>query len=164
MVLGMLGVLVVVRPSVGAIDPGHLIILAGAIGFAVSIVMVKSLTGTDSVVRILFWMLIIQSAFGLVPAIAAWRSPPSDLWPAILVIAFTGTFSHYCLARALVHADTMVIMPMDYLRLPLAAAIGWLLYKEGFDLFTAAGAMLIVAGNLLNVQRRPARSAAIARP
>jgi drug/metabolite transporter (DMT)-like permease len=68
-------------------------------------------------------------------------------------------FSHYCLARALVHAETMVIMPMDFLRLPLSALIGWLLYQEGLDLFTAAGATLIVAGNLLNVQRRQARPA-----
>ena len=80
--------------------------------------------------RILFWMLIIQSAFGLVPAIAVWRSPPAELWPAILVISFTGMFSHYCMARALAHAETMVIMPMDFLRLPLAALVGWLLYGE----------------------------------
>jgi drug/metabolite transporter (DMT)-like permease len=162
--LGMLGVLIIVRPSVGAVDPGHVIILAGSVGFAVSIVMVKSLTGTESAVRILFWMLIIQSAFGLVPAIAVWRSPPAELWPAILVISFTGMFSHYCMARALAHAETMVIMPMDFLRLPLAALVGWVLYGEGFDLFTAAGVSLILAGNLLNVQRRSVRPAAMAQP
>jgi len=164
MVLGLLGVLVIVRPSVGAIDPGHLVILAGSVGFGISIVMVKSLTRTESVVRILFWMLLIQSGFGLIPAIAVWRSPPVELWPAILVIAFTGTFSHYCMTRALFHAEAMVVMPMDFLRLPAGALIGWLLYQEGLDLFTTVGAVLILGGNLLNVQRRPARPATISQP
>jgi drug/metabolite transporter (DMT)-like permease len=164
MVLGLLGVLVIVRPAVGAVDPGHLVILAGSVGFGVSIVMTKALTRTESVVRIMFWMLIIQSAIGLVPAIAAWQNPPVALWPAILVIAFTGAFSHYCLARALFHADAMVVMPMDFLRLPGAALVGWLLYQEVLDGFTAAGAFLILAGNLLNLQRRTPKPAAVSQP
>lgn len=164
MVLGIIGVLVIVRPSVGAIDPGHLVMLAGTIGFAVSIVMVKALTRTESVVRIIFWMLVVQSAIGLVPAIAVWRSPPVELWPAILVVSFTGAFSHYCMARALANAEAMVVMPMDFLRLPFGGLVGWLLYREGFDLFTAAGAFMIIAGNLLNVQRRKAGAPAMARP
>ena len=106
--------------------------------------MVKSLTRTDNVVRIIFWMLIIQSVIGLVPAIYVWRTPSAELWPWILLIAFTGTSSHYCLARALAHADATLISPIDFLRVPLSAMIGWLLYKEQIDMFTAAGAALIL--------------------
>ena len=50
-VLGLVGVLVIVRPGATAVDPGHLIMLAGAVAFGISVVMVKSLTRTDSVVR-----------------------------------------------------------------------------------------------------------------
>jgi len=164
MVLGLIGVLVIVRPAAGAIDPGHVIILAGTFGFAISIVMVRSLTRTESVVGIIFWMLIIQSIIGLVPALAVWRNPPVELWPAILMVAFTGAVSHYCLARALANAEAMVVMPMDFLRLPFAGLVGWLLYQETIDVFTAAGALLIIAGNVLNVQRRQVAAAAVARP
>lgn len=153
---GLLGVLVIVRPGVQPVEPGHLIMLAGAVGFGISIVMVKSLTRTDNVVRIIFWMLIIQSAIGLIPAIQTWRNPPLELWPWILIVAFTGMSSHFCMARALVHADTTVVMPMDFLRLPFSALIGWLIYQEQIDVFTACGAMLILGGNLLNLQKRPA--------
>jgi drug/metabolite transporter (DMT)-like permease len=152
--LGIVGVAIIVRPGVGTADPGHLVMLAGAVAFAVSVVMVKSLTRTESVVRIIFWMLIIQSAIGLIPAIQVWKSPPADIWPAILIIAFTGTFSHFCLARALSHADATFIMPIDFFRVPLSALIGWMLYQEQVDIFTAGGAALILAGNLLNLQRR----------
>ncbi|MGI6853034.1 DMT family transporter [Mesorhizobium sp. 1B3] len=154
--LGLVGVLVIVRPGVQQVDPGHLIMLSGAVTFGISIVMVKSLTRTDNVVRIIFWMLVIQSVIGLIPAIHTWRNPPIELWPWILVISFTGMSSHFCMARALAYADATVVMPMDFLRLPFSAMIGWLLYQEQIGVFTACGAALILGGNLFNLQKRPA--------
>lgn len=162
--LGLVGIVVIVRPGLNAIQAGHLIVLAAAVFFGVSLVMVKSLTRTDNVVRIIFWMLIIQSAIGLIPAIYVWTNPPLELWPWILVIAFTGSSSHYCLARALVHADATLVSPIDFLRVPLSALIGWLLYSEQIDVWTAAGALLILAGNLINLRVRPARVTAPVAP
>ena len=68
------------------------------------------------------------------------------------MIAFCGTFSHYCMARAMLHADATVVIPMDFLRVPLTAAAGWLIYSERLDMFTVLGASLILAGNLLNLK------------
>jgi len=158
-VLGLIGVVVIVRPGVNAVDPGHLVVLGAAVCFGISLVLVKSLTRTDSVVRIIFWMLIIQSALGLIPAVYVWRTPSLELWPWILLIAFTGMSSHFCMARALTYADATVISPMDFLRVPLSALVGWLLYHEQIDVFTAGGAALILAGNLLNLQRKTPRVA-----
>ncbi|MER9404492.1 DMT family transporter [Mesorhizobium caraganae] len=160
--LGLIGVVIIVRPGVGAVDPGHLIVLGAAVCFGISVVMVKSLTRTDSVVRIIFWMLIIQSVVGLIPALCEWRNPPLELWPWIALIAFTGMSSHFCMARALAYADATVISPMDFLRVPLSALIGWLLYSEQIDAFTAGGALLILLGNLLNLQRNAVKPAEMA--
>ncbi|QKC83676.1 DMT family transporter [Mesorhizobium sp. NZP2077] len=161
-VLGLIGVVVIVRPGVGSIDPGHLVVLGAAVCFGISLVLVKSLTRTDSVVRIIFWMLTIQSAVGLIPALYVWRTPSLELWPWILLIAFTGMSSHFCMARALTYAEATVISPMDFLRVPLSALVGWLLYHEQIDAFTAGGALLILMGNLLNLQRKPVQPAEVA--
>jgi drug/metabolite transporter (DMT)-like permease len=161
-VLGLIGVVVIVRPSAGTINPGHLMVLGAAVCFGVSMVMVKSLTRTESVIRIIFWMLIVQSALGLLPALYEWQNPPLELWPWIAVIAFTGMSSHLCLARALVYADATLISPMDFLRVPLSALLGWLVYNERIDVFVALGAALILLGNLLNLQRRAPKPAEIA--
>jgi drug/metabolite transporter (DMT)-like permease len=74
----------------------------------------------------------------------------------VVVIAFCGTYSHYCFARAMQHADATVVVPMDFLRVPLTALVGWMMYKEGLDLFTLLGIALILAANLLNLVRLPA--------
>lgn len=152
-VLGLVGVALIVRPDAGRVEPGQLIALGAAVGFSVSLIMVKSLTRTDSAVVIIFWMLIVQSAVGLAPALYTWRPTPAHLWPWIVVIALCGTFSHYCMARAMVHADATVVVPMDFLRVPLTATAGWLIYGERLDAYTVIGAVLILAGNLLNLKR-----------
>lgn len=152
--IGVLGVLVIVRPGLAAVDPGHLVVLGSAVMFGISFTMVKSLTRTESATAIIFWMLIIQSVIGIVPALQVWRWPSAEVWPWIFAIAFTGTFSHYAMARALAHADATVVMPMDFLRLPLTVLVGWLVYSERIDLFTAGGAGLILLANLVNLQRR----------
>jgi len=154
--LGLIGVVVIVRPGVSAASAGQLAMLFAAAAFAVSIVTMKSLTRSDSTVVIIFWMLVIQSLLGIVPALHAWRWPSAELWPWIVVLAFAGTFSHYCLTNAMRHAETTIVVPMDFLRVPLSAAVGWLVYAERLDLVTLLGAAVILGGNLLNLSgRRP---------
>lgn len=159
LVLGIIGVAIIVRPGAMAINPGHVAVLAAAVCFAVSVVMVKSLTRTETAVTIIFWMLIIQSVIGLIPALWTWHWPSAGVWPFVLAAAFCGSFAHYCQARALAHADATVIMTMDFLRVPLAALLGYLVYSETIDMATAIGAALILSGNMLNLQRRPSREA-----
>jgi drug/metabolite transporter (DMT)-like permease len=150
--LGLIGVVVIVRPATSEINPGQLIALGAAVGFGISVAMVKSLTRTEQPVAIMFWMLVVQSAAGLFPALYVWQWPAAHLWFWVVVIAFCGTFSHYCMARAMLHADATVVIPMDFLRVPLSATAGWLIYSERLDLFTVIGAALILTGNLLNLK------------
>jgi drug/metabolite transporter (DMT)-like permease len=151
-VLGVVGVIVIVRPVTGEINPGQLIALAAAVGFGISVAMMKSLTRTENTVAIIFWMLAIQAAAGFFPSLYVWIWPSPHAWAWIVVIAICGTFSHYCMARAMLHADATVVLPMDFLRVPLTALAGWLIYSERLDMFTVLGAALILTGNLLNLK------------
>jgi drug/metabolite transporter (DMT)-like permease len=150
--LGLVGVIIIVRPATGQVDPGQLIALGAAIGFGISMVLVKSLTRTESALQVIFWMLVVQSTAGLLPTLALWTWPSAHGWGWIIVIGVCGTFSHYCLASAMHYADATVVVPMDFLRVPLTATAGWLLYSERLDIFTGLGAALILAGNLLNLK------------
>ena len=151
-VLGLVGVVVIVRPATGEVNPGQLIALAAAVGFGISIAVVKSLTRTEQTLAIIFWMLVVQAVASLLPALYVWTWPSPAVWGWSIVIAFCGTFSHYCMARAMLHADATVVIPMDFLRVPLTAAAGWLIYSERLDAFTVLGAALILTGNLVNLK------------
>jgi drug/metabolite transporter (DMT)-like permease len=157
-VLGIVGVLIIVRPGLDRVEWGQVVALLAAIGFAGSIILVKSLTRTENVVSIIFWMLIIQSAIGAIPAAIVWKTPPMEAWPWLAVIAACGTYSHFCMAHALRHADATTVVPLDFLRVPLTAIAAWLVFSERFDVFTVVGAAVILGGNLLNLRRGSAAS------
>ena len=156
--LGLIGVLIIVRPFAGTVSAGQLIAVGAALGFAISVIMVKMMTRDDSPTVIIFWMMAIQSVIGFVPALYVWQWPTPHAWMWVMVIAFVGTYSHYCMTRALMHADATTVVPMDFLRVPLAAVLGWLVYAERVDLFTALGAALILFGNLLNLKEAKQRA------
>ena len=122
-------------------------------GFGISVVLVKSLTRTDAAIQVSFWMLVVQSVIGIVPALAVWQWPSASGWGWVLLVAFCGTYSHYCFARAMELADATVVVPMDFLRVPFIALAGWALYAERVDLLTLAGMALILTGNGLNLVR-----------
>jgi drug/metabolite transporter (DMT)-like permease len=151
-VLGLVGVVVIVRPATGEINPGQLIALGAAVGFGISMALVKWLTRTESVLAVIFWMLVVQSAAGFFPTLYLWTWPSAYAWGWMAVIAICGTFSHYCLANAMRYADATVVVPMDFLRVPLTATAGWLIYSERLDMFTVLGAALILTGNLFNLK------------
>jgi len=159
-VLGLIGVVVIVRPGLSAVNVGQLIALMAAVAFGVSITMVKSLTRTDTTLQIIFWMTVVQSIAGFVPAIVVWTWPSATAWGWLLVVAFCGTFSHYCMARAMLYADATIVVPMDFLRVPLTALAGWLIYAERMDLLTVLGAAMILGGNVLNLRSPAERRAA----
>ncbi|TKW78489.1 MAG: DMT family transporter [Bradyrhizobium icense] len=161
--LGIVGVVMIVRPATGEINTGQLIALAAAVGFGISIAIVKSLTRTEQTVTIVFYMAAVQMVGSLGPGLYAWTWPSATTWGWAILVAFCGTYSHYCMTRAMLYADATVVVPMDFLRVPLTALMGWLLYSERLDAFTVVGAALILTGNLVNLRASappaPARAA-----
>jgi drug/metabolite transporter (DMT)-like permease len=158
-VLGLVGVFVIVRPTAGEVNFGQLVALIAAAALGVTVVMMKSLTRTEPALTIVFWMMAIQAVVGILPTLHVWVWPSSYIWFCAIAVAVGGTFSHFCMARAMLYADATLVVPMDFLRVPLTATAGWLLYGERLDAFTILGAALILAGNLMNL-KSPAPKAA----
>lgn len=152
--LGFLGVLVIVRPGLAATEFGQVVALAAALGFAATVTMTKALTRTDEPLTVIFYMFAIQIVIGAVPTILEWRTPQGAQWFWLALVATAGTFSHFCLTKAMSLADNTVILPMDFLRVPLTAVAGLALYGDPITPWLAGGAALILAGNLLNLAPR----------
>lgn len=151
--IGFAGIVIVARPSPDTINFGTLAAMCAAIGFAGSILVTKRLTRTETLTCILFWMTLSQSVFGLVCAgfdgdIAL---PSAQSLPWLAIIAFAGLMAHFCLTTALSLAPATLVSPVDFMRLPLIAVIGLLVYNEPVDALTIAGALVIFGANYLNM-------------
>jgi drug/metabolite transporter (DMT)-like permease len=163
-VLGLLGVLVIVRPGLAAFQPAALLVLGAAVGFATTQIATKKLTRTDPTFAIIFWMNAIQLPLAYLasdPLFPA-RLGAADL-PVVLAIGTTGLASHYCLTNAFRAGDASMVMPLDFMRIPLIAVIGWWLYGEALDPLVFLGAGLIITGILWNL-RSEARQLRLERP
>ena len=150
--LGFAGVLVILRPGIAVIDPAAFVVLGSAMGFGAMFTITRSLAPTERPLTILFYMNLVQLplSFGLM--LPDWVAPPVELLPWILVTGLGGLASHYCFARAFALADAALVAPVDFLRLPVVAVVGYLLYQEPTSLFVWLGAGVIIAGNLLNLR------------
>ena len=149
--LGFVGIVFIVKPGTAQIDEGHLVALLAAMGFAISIAMTKVITRTDSALTVIFLMFLIQTVIGAVPAFLTWKWPEPHNWIWVAVVALAGTCSHYCLSKAISLADTTIVTPMDFLRVPLTVLVGYWIYREGFDLYSIFGTLLILGANTLNL-------------
>jgi drug/metabolite transporter (DMT)-like permease len=157
-VLGLIGVLVILRPGLETFRPETLLVLAAAVGFAVTMITTKKLTMTDSTFAIIIWMNVIQLPLTLIPSDPLFVMKLSlGQLPAFAAVGVAGLASHYCLANAFRAGDASVVVPLDFLRIPLIAVIGWWLYGEALDALVFVGAGLIIVGVLWNLQSEAGR-------
>lgn len=151
--LGFAGILVILRPGLETVTVAMLASSIGAIGFAGSHVGAKKLAGVDSPLVVVFYMALLQVPLGAVPAIATWRPLTTEAMAWALVLAVAATVGHLFLNRAFQRADATVVVPMDFLRVPLIAVIAWAVYAEAIDLWVLVGAVIIFAGNYHMIRR-----------
>ncbi|SER43541.1 Permease of the drug/metabolite transporter (DMT) superfamily [Tranquillimonas rosea] len=151
--VGFAGILIVARPDMSGLAPGLLPAALAAFGFAGSILTTKILTRTATITCILFWLTSMQAVFGLVCAglDGSIALPSAGNLPWIGVIGLAGLMAHLCLTTALSVAPATLVVPFDFLRLPVIAAVGMLMYAEPVALSVAVGAALICGANYLNV-------------
>jgi drug/metabolite transporter (DMT)-like permease len=152
-VLGFLGVMVILRPGIASFNPAALLVLTAALGFAVSLIQTKALTTSETTYAIVLWMNAVQLPLALI------GSNPENFLNLglaqalpLLGVAIAGLASHFCLTQAFRFGDATVVVPLDFMRIPLIALVGWWLYGEALDAWVFAGAGLIVLGISWNLR------------
>jgi len=149
---GVAGVILILRPGLAVISPASLAVLGGAVCYALSHTLTRKLAQVDTPLAILFYMTLIQLPLGFASSIFDWATPSMTMLPWIIVVGVTALSGHYCMARALAIADAIVVVPLDFLRLPLIAGVGALIYHEPLDWLVLAGGGVMFTGNLINIR------------
>lgn len=157
--LGFAGALIVIRPVGMTISLGTASALACAVAYAFSYIAIKQLTRTERAITILFWLSLFQGLYTTVLTFGSLSWPTPAAWVWLLVVSLSGLAAHYCIARAFALADATIVTPMDYLRVPLIAFVGWAAYAEALDPFVLIGGAVIAAANIINLsaERRSER-------
>ncbi|MDC5840596.1 DMT family transporter [Vibrio europaeus] len=149
--LGFCGVLVIVKPGFDIVSPAAFIVLAAAFCYAVAHTSTKSLASSEHPLTILFFMCATQLPIGFFFSIVNWHPPQGIEWLWLLVIGSTSLSAHYCMTKAMQCAEVSFVVTMDFLRLPMIALVGVMLYSEPFEISLVFGAALMLLGNLIGI-------------
>jgi drug/metabolite transporter (DMT)-like permease len=147
------GALIVIRPGVAALDPVALLAVFTALVWASSTILVKVMARTESAGAIVTWLTLLLTPLSLVPALFVWVTPTAEQLLLAGLLGLAGSIGHFCLTRALAVTEATVVVPFDYLRLPLVALIAYLAFGESPDLWTWVGGGVIAASGIYIAQR-----------
>ncbi len=127
---GFCGVLIVVGPNLSEISVGTALALTNALLLAMTALIVKRLTATEPVEAIIIWMVVLSTPLSLVPALFVWQWPDLITFVLLICLAIAGTFGHFFWTRACSLAEMTQLQPIEFVRLPLSALLGFLIFLE----------------------------------
>ena len=146
--VGFAGVLLMLRPEASGIGVPELAAVISALFFALAIVTVKDLTRDHSTLTLVLYTNAFTTIVGLPFAFGGWILPDLTGWLLLAVLGLTGVGAQSCYVRALSTGEASLMGLIDYVRLPLAIAAGFVIFHELPDVFSLAGAGVIIGSTL----------------
>lgn len=152
-VAGFIGVLIILRPGLTAIQPGAFFALGSAVFFAIYQVMTRVVSRDDDSDTSLLYMAVVGAVVASSMGPFFWTAPDRNGWFWLVVLAAFGTFNHYLLIRALEYAPASVLQPFNYTLLPWATVVGLIVFGQFPDAWTIIGATIVVVSGLYTIYR-----------
>jgi drug/metabolite transporter (DMT)-like permease len=173
--VGLVGVLIVVRPGTSAFQIASLLPLLAAIGYAFLHILTRRIGGTENATAMVFY---IQATFLAVATVAGlalghggfdtFDHPSAQflfrawVWPTLFdlgLMIFSGiviAIGGYMISQAYSRSEAALIAPFEYIALPLSVAFGLILFAELPDAFALSGIALILVSGLVLIWREAA--------
>ncbi len=142
-IIGFVGMLIIIQPGVETLSFGILLAIIAAIAHSFNGLIVKKLTLTDSPQSIVIWMVIILIPITLVPALLVWEWPSIETWAYLWGIAIVGTAAHLLWTKSYSMAEITSLQSIEFIKLPLMAFMGWMIFYEVPGIWTWVGGFII---------------------
>ncbi|TFW05465.1 DMT family transporter [Oxalobacteraceae bacterium OM1] len=150
-VVGLLGVLVVLRPTGAGL--GGLAVLAAAVLYAITAITVRVMARSDSAESLVFWLTFMVAVGAGILASPDWMEVRRSDWPTLAALAVTGFLGQLCITEAFRHGEASAIAPYEYTALAWGVGIDYLLWQTLPDQWTLLGAAIIVSAGIYLVRR-----------
>lgn len=148
--IGFLGILLILRPSLGLSEVANLVGLVGSVLSAIAIFGIRQLSKVETTETILSYYFFFSAIVSFFPMVAAWKPVAQPiLW---LNLALIGLFSfsfQYCLTKSLTHAPATKVSTLNYLNVVFSGALGWWFFAEMPTLWVLGGSALIIVGGII---------------
>ena len=154
--VGFFGTLIILQPGVVDITFGVLLALISALSIAMASLIVKTLTRSESQHAIVTWMVVMQAPLALMPSLWFWQWPNLLTWGFLWCMALAGTIAHLCFTRAFSLVDITALQPLEFIKLPFAVILAWIIFSEWPGLWTFVGGAIIFTSTVYITHREAA--------
>jgi drug/metabolite transporter (DMT)-like permease len=159
--VGFAGVLVMIRPGGIPLTPTVALLMAGIVGMAVTRIMTRHLSRTETPECQAFWLMISHGLAGigmlLVMPVTAYGD--ASVWGALLFLGISSGLAHCVFTRAYGLAPVSALAPYEYTMLIWGGLLGFVVFGEVPSWTTLAGAAIVALAGLYNLHRERARRA-----
>ncbi len=156
--IAFIGMLVILRPGLGVLQPTISLVLLAALLGALYLILTRLVGRTDPPEVSLFWLAVIGLAVLSAVVPFFWHVPTNAAdWALLFLVAVLGIIGHFCLIKAFQLAEASVLQPYIYIGLIGAIVVGYVVFDDLPDLPTVIGAAIIVAGGLYVLARERRR-------
>jgi drug/metabolite transporter (DMT)-like permease len=183
---GLLGVVVMMRPGSGALDPAALLVLGAALAYALMHILTRRMAPTEGALSMSFWtqvgFLLVACGMGLVTGdgrfaegiadpslrflLRAWSWPAAADWPFFLATGLTVSAGGIMVSQAYRLGEAGLVAPFEYVAVPMGVLWGAVVFGTWPDATAWTGIALIVGAGLYVIWRetRLGRATAAAAP
>ncbi len=142
-IIGIIGMLIIVQPGVNSFSFGIMLAIIAALAGSLNALIVKKLTLTDTPQAIVTWMVIILIPITFIPAIPVLEWPSFETWLYLWGIAIVGTLGHFSWTKSYSMTDITSLEPIEFIKLPIMALLGWMMFSEIPGTWTWVGGLII---------------------
>lgn len=134
--LGFILTIILIRPDL-EVKFGVLIALIASLTHAIAGLLVKQISKTESVLLLMFSMVLLMTPISFFPSLYVWTTPDSfDVIMLLIMIAGTASIGNFLWTKALSKATLTDLMPFEFSKLLFATILGILFFNEKLDLIT----------------------------
>ena len=152
-IVGIIGMLIIVQPDFISFSFGIMLAIISALALSVNALIVKKLTITDTPQTIIIWMVIMLIPITFIPAISVWQWPSFETWLYLWGIAILGTLAHFSFTKSYTMAEITSLEPIGFIKLPIIALLGWMIFEEIPGTWTWVGGLIIFISTIYISQR-----------
>ena len=157
-IVGIIGMLIIVQPGFNTLSFGLMLAIISALALSVNALIVKKLTLTDTPHAIIIWMVVMLIPITLIPAIPVWEWPSLEAWLYLWGIAILGTLAHFSWTKSYAMAEITSLEPIGFIKLPIMALLGWMIFAEIPGTWTWIGGLIIFMSTIYISQREIGRA------
>ena len=158
-IVGLVGVLIVVRPAAGVFHWAVVLPLGTALCYALYQILTRIVSRSDDALTSLFYGALGGVVLTSIAVPFVWVAPTWQQWLWLAWLGLLGSIGHFILIRAFSAAPASVLAPFNYSGLIWATLLGWLVFADLPDRWTLVGAALIVASGIYTLHRERVRRA-----